>query len=301
MQDSGSPPPSDFALRATERLAGLRAKLLEWRNADGGWGYNRGKRSRLEPTCWSLLALGQRDSKAARVIESWPRQDGWFVDVPGTPTNYAFNAVAAVTLRHLAPGSARAAALVQQIADVKGKTFAASNVVRQNNRIEAWPWVADTASWIEPTAWALLLLKAARQEGGNARLDARITAGEALLFDRVCHDGGWNYGNSNVFEKNLWPYVPTTALGLLALQDRREQSIVTRSLAQMTSDLETERSPYALAIALLALRVCDADADPTRAVARRLEADVASGLASVMSIAMALTALAPEGAKAFTL
>ena len=301
MQDSSSPAATDSAPRVSERLASLRAKLLEWRNVDGGWGYSRGKRSRLESTCWALLALGQRDSEAVRVLESWARRDGWFIDVPGTPPNYAFNAVAALTLRHLAPGSATAAALVRRLADTKGKTFAASKVVRQNNGIAAWPWVADTASWIEPTAWALLLLKAARQDGGYAGLDARIEAGEALLFDRVCHDGGWNYGNPHVFEKNLWPYVPTTALGLLALQDRREQSIVTRSLAQMRSDLETERSPYALAIALLAMRVCDADTDAVRAVAGRLEADVANGLASVVSIAMALTALAPEGSKAFTL
>ena len=118
MQGSGSSPSTDSATRATERLAGLRAKLLEWRNVDGGWGYSRGKRSRLESTCWSLLALGPGEPDAPRVLESWPRRNGWFVDVPGTPTNYVFNAVAAVTLRHLAPGSATAAALVRGLADV---------------------------------------------------------------------------------------------------------------------------------------------------------------------------------------
>ena len=50
--------------------------------------------------------------------------------------------------------------------------------------------------------------------------DTRIRDGEAVLRDRVCVDGGWNYGNSNVFGKNLPAYIPTTAIALLALQDR---------------------------------------------------------------------------------
>ena len=39
-------------------LDDLRQQLLDGRNADGGWGYYRGRVSRLEPTCWALLALG---------------------------------------------------------------------------------------------------------------------------------------------------------------------------------------------------------------------------------------------------
>ena len=36
----------------------LQHQLLETRNGDGGWGYEPGRTSRLEPTCWALLALG---------------------------------------------------------------------------------------------------------------------------------------------------------------------------------------------------------------------------------------------------
>ena len=50
----------------------------------------------------------------------------------------------------------------------------------------------------------------------------RLEQAERLLFDRQCAGGGWNYGNSEVLGQKLHAYVPTTALALLALQDRRD-------------------------------------------------------------------------------
>src|SRR5438105_856772 len=40
-----------------DRLTDMRRALLSAVNADGGWGYYPGHASRLEPTCWALLAL----------------------------------------------------------------------------------------------------------------------------------------------------------------------------------------------------------------------------------------------------
>jgi hypothetical protein len=35
----------------------MRETLLSGTNPDGGWAYYHGHASRLEPTCWALLAL----------------------------------------------------------------------------------------------------------------------------------------------------------------------------------------------------------------------------------------------------
>ena len=78
--------------------------------------------------------------------------------------------------------------------------------LRQDNRLQAWPWVDGTASWVEPTAWCLLLLKRVRSQSPSLEAAERIRVGEQLLFDRVCHEGGWNYGNSEVYGQKLWPY-----------------------------------------------------------------------------------------------
>src|SRR5688572_28129222 len=74
----------------------LRAALLAARNADGGWSYAPGKRSRIEPTCWAALALGHSEGRSPDVelLRRWKRQEGWLVDVPGAPPNIAFNALA---------------------------------------------------------------------------------------------------------------------------------------------------------------------------------------------------------------
>ena len=51
---------------------GLQQLLLAARNPDGGWCHERGRKSRLEPTCWALLALRASGSKFDRVLAEWP-------------------------------------------------------------------------------------------------------------------------------------------------------------------------------------------------------------------------------------
>src|SRR5262249_9915411 len=102
-----------------------------------------------------------------------------------------------------------------------------------------------------PTCWSLIALK--RVSGYDEALRARIDDGERMLFDRVCHDGGWNYGNSNAFTQDLRPYVPTTALGLIALANRTDRDEVRRSLAWLEATALSERSAMALSLTAIAL------------------------------------------------
>ena len=79
-----------------------------------------------------------------------------------------------------------------------------------------------------------------------------------MLVDRCCENGGWNYGNSNMLGKELRPYVPTTAIALMALQKpQKERSIavVSKSLDYLQRAAASEPSGMAIALASLALRV----------------------------------------------
>ena len=244
---------------------GLRDALLRARNSDGGWAYAAGKRTRLEPTCWALLALATVDDQPVNVerLRTWPQHDGWLLDLAGTPPNQAFNALAALTLLQDPSGIQVARPILVNLLSAKGERYAQSDYSPQDNSLQAWSWVEGTASWVEPTAWSLLLLKKLRGDGLLPPAGfARTQVGERMLLDRVCSVGGWNYGNARVFEHDLWPYVPTTALALLALQDRRDLPSVTRSLQQMQNDLVTERSAVALALALVCLNVYGRPAGP---------------------------------------
>jgi hypothetical protein len=242
----------------------LGQALLRARNPDGGWAYSAGKRTRLEPTCWALLALAATHGRPVELqrLESWPRHDGWLVDVAGAPPNQPFNALAALALLQNPSSRSLARPIVSNLLSARGERSAQGKYVIQDNSLQAWSWVEGTASWVEPTAWSLLLLKKLRRSGSLPREGhARIEVGEQLLLDRVCSVGGWNYGNKRVYDHDLWPYVPTTALALLALQDRRNLSSVKRSLEQMQKDLTTERSTLALALALVCLDAYGGDAD----------------------------------------
>ena len=120
---------------------------------------------------------------------------------------------------------------------------------------------------------------------------ARIEEGERLLIDRVCAEGGWNYGNAVVLGQTLAPYVPTTALALVALRSHRAVPAISRSLAYLTERHLDERSGLALALARIALTMYGA---PASGVDEALADAWTRGafLGNLMTTALALYALA---------
>lgn len=230
------------------------ARLSALRNRDGGWGYVAGNSSRIEPTCWGLLALAsvKRTPIDPEPLMLWPRREGWLIDVEGAPVNYAFNALAALALRTHRSGEAEAVRIAQSLLEVRGVKLAQGTEIRQDNSLQGWPWIDATFSWLEPTSWCVLLLKLLRQRLPSNAVSARISVGEKMIIDRACAVGGWNYGGSNVYGQELYPYVPTTAIALLAMQDRRSEPVVTRGVDWMRKEALSEPSLNALALARLA-------------------------------------------------
>ena len=285
----------------------LREALLGLRNADGGWGYYPGKASRLEPTCWGLLALARHAGAPVDVaaLRKWPREAGWLVDAERAPINYAFNALAALTLLQHPDGRSLAAPIATKLLQVKGVQLEQATALLQDNSLQAWPWIDQTFSWVEPTSWCLLLLKKLRHAQNALPPDVaseRIQIGERMLLDRACQTGGWNYGGSNVYGQELWAYVPTTALGLLAMQDRRDDPVVAKSLQFLQKDAATERSAPALAMAMISLKVFGV---PVAAFERDLltRLDLSRALGSTVALASSLYALSDtrDGMAAFVL
>jgi hypothetical protein len=271
----------------------LRSVLLSARNDDGGWGYARGRRSRIEPTCWAALALGHSEGRAPDVesLRAWKRQAELLVDVPAAPPNNAFNALTALTFLQHPSAAPLAHPIVARLIQSKGLRFGQHEALRQDNSIQAWPWIEGTASWVEPTAWCLLALKKVRGRSHDEEVAARIQDGEHLLVDRVCRDGGWNYGNSEVYGQALWPYVPTTAVALLAMRDQRQHPVVTRSLTQLQKDVASERSIVAVSLTIVCLRQYGIATDALERVAVTLWGqDGLSGSENLLGTAMTLYA-----------
>jgi hypothetical protein len=278
---------------ALSRISGvLRKALLAARNQDGGWGYAPGRQSRIEPTCWAELALGHSLGRAPDVdsIRRWRRQDDWLLDVPGAPPNITFNALAALTLLQEPSTIALAQPIITHLIHARGRTFRQTATLAQDNSIQAWSWVDGTASWVEPTAWCLLLLKRVRSQSPSQEAAERIRIGEQFLFDRVCHEGGWNYGNPEVYGQKLWPYVPTTAVALLAMQDHRAHPVVKQSLKQLQKDVASERSVVAVALTIVCLRTYGVATDSLEQTAIEMAASADPG--NLLATATMLYALA---------
>ena len=273
----------------TGDLTHVRQFLLRARNADGGWGYQAGKASRLEPTCWAILALGSMLER--KVLEQWPCADGLLLERHSGGPNYAFHGQALIVLRALnlehAAGNATLLAAVQR---VKGTGLPASNINRQNNSLQGWSWIDRTFSWVEPTAWCLLALKQWSATPGAVGDRTRIVVAEQLLVDRCCAKGGWNYGNANMLGQDLKAFVPTTAVTLMSLQDRQSLPEVARSVAFLEREATSERSGTALALALMALRAYGRSTGAVRdALVAQLPTTLALG--KIASAALSLYAL----------
>jgi len=279
--------------------AALQKVLRDGRNADGGWGYYAGKSSRLEPTCWALLALRDLDPAPLR---QWPTTEGRLLERPGGSVNYGFHALALLAMAARGvehrEGTQR---LIGGLQSGKGVKLEPATVNRQNNQLQGWSWIDGTFSWGEPTAWALLALRKLAA-AGFAVDAARMSEAEAVLVDRCCEQGGWNYGNANMFGKELYPYVPTTAIALMALQKAQAtaaRAAVAKSLSFLERGGMGESSSVALSLAAIALALFDRAADNVvTELARSSERTVL--LRSQLGIAMSLVSTqVPAAADAF--
>ncbi|HLN00730.1 MAG TPA: hypothetical protein VK335_15690 [Bryobacteraceae bacterium] len=218
---------------AESRLALIEAA----QNADGGWGYFPGKESWLEPTAYALLALTGEPrarpalERAGCLVRSWEvRSGGWRACARVAEAHWATSLM--VTL-HSALGIYDGATRrgVDWLISTRGaETRAVSRLahwlsprtVEFDAALSGWPWQAGTSSWVEPTAHALMALGRVSRLGEHAGLEGRIAMGHAMLLERRCRDGGWNYGNRRVLGADLPSQPETTALALMALDGHPE-------------------------------------------------------------------------------
>jgi hypothetical protein len=295
-------------------VARLRQRLMGEASPTGGWPYYPGKQSRIEPTAWALLAVTETwpgDSATrqqfidlhVRFLASCQRTDGLLTEQQPTSINFTANGLSAcATASLLGDGSSSfLRRLTDGLVGAKGVALSAQDPnSNQDNRLQGWPWIPDTFSWVEPTAWCLLALKKTRALGTSDASLSRIREAEKLLANRSCKSGGWNYGNATVFGQDLRAYVPTTAAGLMALQDRRGDPAVSNALAFLEGARLKETSGMALALTAVALRLYE---QSTSDVEERLVEIIgrAERSGNLQTLAMALYALSGDrhGAKAF--
>ena len=213
---------------------GASAWLESRQHADGSWPLTDAVAEPSWASAWAALALARHGAGA----EPLARAAGWLVAREG-----------------VRPGL---------LARALGKLAREDERLEQDLTLRGWPWHDAAASWVEPTATSMLALRmlSARVVVAGAR--ERIEEGERLLWNRVCVNGGWNYGNRRVLGEALEPYPDTTALALAALQGSTRRADVERSLSALERLLDPHASSLALALAALAFELHGRDPSGAR-------------------------------------
>ncbi len=114
--------------------------------------------------------------------------------------------------------------------------------------VKGWPWVEKTFSWTVPTALSIIALK----KTGNGK-HKRVQDGIAMLLDRQLPKGGWNFGNTIIFDQELFPMPDTTGIALTALSGEVPQNQINKSIEYLKNEVRQIRTPLSLGWALLGL------------------------------------------------
>ncbi|HKY09146.1 MAG TPA: prenyltransferase/squalene oxidase repeat-containing protein [Candidatus Binatia bacterium] len=260
--------------------------LLALQNPDGGWGAAQGRGSNTEATALAVSALkSSAEAPADRLLRGtiWltERQNpngSWRLNDAATAGSWT-TALAIISLsafpehqKRVLDGSrwllsqegSKPGILAELILWATGR----SNVNRLNNDLIGWSWVPNSFSWVEPTSYAITALKKMRSSITESNIAERIQQGEAMIYDRMCNGGGWNYGNSKVLDYALWPYPDITAIALIALQDRAADQANQLSIQTLQKTAAETNSGLACSWAAICLSLYGKDTTDWR---RRIE------------------------------
>lgn len=211
------------------------AQALDWlarlQQSDGSLGIDETNRRPSWPTGWTLLA--------------------WQTGLASIAANRGGGSgkakIAPERQSAAARWSASAQRAIQWVLASRGREHPRSEHFGHDTTIQAWPWVEQTQSWVQPTAMHLLALK---RSGLAAH--ARCREAVAMLLDRMLPDGGWNYGNTVVLGATLRPQVEPTGLALAALQGEPSAAAhVQKSIKYLEQSLSDRTTTMSLCCALI--------------------------------------------------
>jgi hypothetical protein len=293
-------------------------------------GYERTEPTAAEPTALAAMALAAagRADDAARAIAGLTRlqqADGSVAPAdglssPGWPTSLAILADVAVhgngsdadngSVGFIEGTGARANRPGQQakrfstefnrpravewLLEAKGESLKVSALMGHDAMLVGWPWAEGTHSWVEPTAFAVIALKAVGL-GDHERTREAVR----LLRDRLFASGGCNYGNTVVLRQKLRPHLLPTALALLALwQEQDTDGRIGRSIDYLAASLAADTPVMSLTYGVIALRRHGREVQRFKAALKRAYERVVERGASPYK--MALLSLAAGGGNGST-
>lgn len=223
--------------------------LSRRKEAEGGVSPREKAGPRPDATSWAVLALKAAGEpqptleRASRFLTRFQLADGRVVFSQDAASSFWPTPLAVLAWRAISGFEPEAKRAIGFLLATSGAHFKKKkdSPTGHDTAIHGWSWVEATHSWVEPTALAMLALRAGRHAG-----HARVAEAARLLLDRQLSSGGWNYGNTTVFGQELLPMPDSTGLSLSALAGMTNEAAVEKSIGYALEQIGKTDTPFSL-------------------------------------------------------
>lgn len=223
---------------------------------NNGFPYHAGEGARPDATAWAIISMSawnfERETcdRGRTYLVSQQATDGRVSISPTHPDASWPTPLAILAWQGFSHYHETQTRAIDYLLGFTGRHFSNPDLsmIGHDTAILGWPWIANTHSWVVPTALALLVL----QEVGLGS-HPRAIAGQQMLLNRQLASGGWNYGSTTVFRRELHPLPECTGIALQALAGNTPTRDIERSLDYLLHELPHLRTPISLGWGLLGL------------------------------------------------
>jgi hypothetical protein len=233
-------------------IEGLKKRMLP----DGGFAFFNGGSYRTDATAWAIIGL-RSAGEGENLIEPGlnrlagdQMRDGRVVTSPDAPDAFWVTPLAVLAWHGSERHKENMNRAVEFLLSTSGKHWKKQKLdpVAHDTSIRGWSWTAGVHSWVAPTSYSLLALRAV----GKIR-HPRAEEAARMLMNRQLAAGGWNYGNTSVYGRQLYPQPDQTGVALSALSPYVTKGEVIRSLEYLGREIGRIRTPLSLGLGLLGL------------------------------------------------
>lgn len=233
----------------------LRKRFLR----EGGFASRPGGKYRPDATAWAITALSLAGTKREFLQSSRIRlindqlDDGRVTISAEHPDVIWPTPLAIIALHGSDEFDAPRAKAIAFLLHTTGEHWVKKpdQAIDHDTAIKGWPWVVNTHSWVEPTALSMIALIIS-----GYGMHQRTQEAQRMLLDRQLPKGGWNYGNTRVFGKELRPMPETTGIALAALGGEAPESMIAKSISYLETNRERMHTPLSLGWSILGLSAC---------------------------------------------
>lgn len=237
-----------------------RETLSERFFAEGGIADRAHGQFRVDATAWGILAYRAAEGEHAilethrlRLIQEQEQGGGLSIN-KHHPESFWPTALAILAWQDSSGSQAAQGRAISFLLEKTGVhvPHRSDEPAGHDSLLKGWPWVGGTHSWIEPTVLSVIALKTA-----GYGMHGRVLEAIEMILNRQLPHGGWNYGNTLVFERELRPMPESTGAALTGLAGMVDQTKVAKSLSYLQGETDRLHTPISLGWTLLGLAAWD--------------------------------------------